>query len=169
MLTINPGVLKAYSALLVASTSNAALTLYLGNYVHINPLDVVIADLENANKGLPQTVQLSGLPTTGTPIYIKVIIFDTSSSFGSTITVTEQTSMVSKCPPLFSKPSPTKQYCINCLGLANYGAYCSISDTALSNSSSIVKPIAGGDYAAFTIPGSSSPINLQYGADLINV
>jgi hypothetical protein len=168
-MTITPGVLKAYSALMVVTTTNTPLTLYLGNYVHINPLDVVIADLENANKGLPQTVQLSGLPISGTTIHVKVIIFDTSSSFGWTITVSEQPSIVSRCPPLFSKSSPTHQYCINCVGLASYGAYCSISDTVLSNSSTIIRAIGSGDYAAFTIPGSSAPINLQYGADRINV
>lgn len=165
----NSGALKSYSALMVANTVNSPLSLYLGDYLHINPLTVVIADLENANKGMPQTVQLSGLPTTGTTIYINVIIFDTASSFGWTITVTEQASMVSKCPSIFFKSSTTNQYCTDCIGLADYGAYCSTSDTSLSNSSSVIKSIASGAYMAFTIPGSSSSISLQYGADQINV
>ncbi len=165
---MNPGTFKAYSALLVASKVNSPLALYLGNYLHINPLDVIIADLENANQGKTQTVQLTGL-TTGTLIYIKIITFDTDTSYGWTITVTEQTGLLSKCPPIFSKPNPANQYCINCIGLANYGAYCSTSDTSLSNNSYIIRPIVSGGYYAFTIPGSSSPINLQYGADQLQV
>lgn len=84
--TITNGSKLGFSALMVVSTVNNPLNLPLNNYVHLNPRDYTKADLENANKGQPQIVQLGSL-TAGNSVFIKVIIFDTSFNFSWTITV----------------------------------------------------------------------------------
>lgn len=79
-------------------------------------------DLQNANVGKQQTVQLTGLSATN-QIKIFVAVLDSSDPFTYTITITEQASVNTLCT-IPSKQLIGAQYCSNCNGEPAKGAYC---------------------------------------------
>lgn len=75
---------------------------------------------------------------------------------------------MSKCGYLWGQVA-NQPYCSNCAGLSSYGAYCNIADYTLSNNTLANFPIFSGAYLAFTIPSSSSQINLVYSSNVVNI
>jgi hypothetical protein len=88
LFSFNPS-LPIYSAVMYASTSNTnSLSSDYTSYFHQNPLNFFAIDLENANKGQTQTVQITGLaPNTPITIYIQVMV-DSTMGFSYNIVAT---------------------------------------------------------------------------------
>lgn len=67
-------------------------------------------------------------------------------------------------------PAKTQSYpyahCSDCASTFYTGAYCNYLDISLSNNTQTTKLIASGKYVAFTIPGTTSQINLNYMVDV---
>jgi hypothetical protein len=99
---------------LFATTSNQVPSMNLGNYNNEDPRDEDEFDLQNANVGKKQTVQIGSLAT-GNQIKVYVVVLDSSDSFTYSITVTEHTSITSLCT-FGPKALLNKQYCSDCVG-----------------------------------------------------
>lgn len=71
---------------MVLNTLNVNYSSNFNAYLHANPFNNPRYDIENANKGKPQTVQLGSLSAGN--VYITVIVFDKTVAFSWVITVT---------------------------------------------------------------------------------
>ena len=138
------------------------------NYAHKYFNSTGTYDLQNANSGQRQVVNIGGLSTNNT-LFIFVINFNALTASNYTITIVERvgydTSYCSAGNPL----APNSIYCSNCSLNNNSGSFCNISNTALSNNMSYSLGLYAwndwkGNFGTMTIPASSNQFTLFFTA-----
>jgi len=148
--------------------------LDLDSYKHKNTNYSLAYDLENANLGKTQVVNVNGL-SAGSKLFIFVVNFYTTASTSYTVNVTERAGFnQGYCSP--GNPlSSNSIYCAYCVDSSTGGSFCDITSTVLPISGSVYGPVLPAwndtkdNYVTVTIPASSSIINLYYATSVKNV
>jgi len=138
----------------------------LSTYQHMSPTLNSHFDLEHANTGSTQVVQLN-LGLTAATLHVTVYNFETNRSLSYTVTHTESPSSdTSHCQNPQGTPSATSLYCSSCTSPVYIGAYCSIMDGSIQKDVTyLIQLRPYGDprnFVSFTIPGSSNKVSLFY-------
>jgi hypothetical protein len=141
------------------------------NYAHASPKSSMYMDLEHANAGKTQTVQLF-LGGSSVIIQVFIVNFDSSKTISYTFTGSSSASSDSSyC--IQGTPMSNSIYCSSCYSPAYIGAFCNITDISIQVGVTYLLQLKQyGDpsnFVPFTIPGSTNKLVLHYAANDVGV
>lgn len=161
---------------MIAKTTNTVPTtddMKLSTYQHLSPTTTTAYDLEGANTGNTQVVNLH-VGSSSTTVYVYLINFNRFDGLDYSVAVAESASVPSTYCATGNPQMANAIYCSSCTNSQYVGAFCNILNQRASEGVSYTLTLYGfgdprGNFRTFTIPGSNNMISLNFKASNTNL